>query len=338
MVRHGPILQNNFNTIERFNLTPDDRYLASVPLFSATGTSYTLSTLLRGCAMVLADHFTPEHFCRLIEKERITFTFLIDAMVQDLKDYKGLKSHDLSSLRTGTGGPLSAESMRYIIEDLGASEYTNVYGMSETSNAISRSFYNEPAELRINTNGRPGPGIHVDIVDVDSGENLPVGRIGEIRVSGYTVMAGYYKREDENAKAFDDRGRLCTGDLGELTEDGYVIFRGRVKEMIKPSGFNVSTAEIESFVRTFPGIREAVVVGVPDRRLGEVAYVYVQPEGSAKIDGDELIAHCKAHIAGYKVPRYVEVVSEFPLTSTGKIKKLELKERARESLAPNSAA
>ncbi|MEO8557434.1 MAG: AMP-binding protein [Rhodospirillales bacterium] len=338
MVRHGPILQNNFNTIERFNMTPADRYLTAVPLFSATGTSYTLSTLLCGCAMVIIDRFDAKKFCETVEKEKVTFTFFVDAIVHDLREYPDLKKHDLSSLRTGTGGPLSAESFRFIVEQLGASEFTSVYGMSETSNAICRSYWYEPLELKLRNNGKPVPGVTVHIVDVDSGEELPAGRVGEMCIEGYTVMAGYYKRPEENAKAFDPRGWLHSGDLGELTEDGYVVFRGRVKEMIKPGGFNVATQEIEEFLQSCPGVKQAVVVGVPDPRMGEVAYAYVQPKDGETPVAAEIIARCKQSIAGYKVPRFVEIVAEFPFTSTGKVKKLEMKEMARQKIQSSVAA
>jgi fatty-acyl-CoA synthase len=205
--------------------------------------------------------------------------------------------------------------------------------MSETSNSISRSFWHESLEQKLATNGKPMPGVGVHIVDVDSGEELPAGRTGELRISGYTVMKGYYNRPEENAKAFDTKGRLCTGDLGELTKDGYVVFRGRVKEMIKPGGFNVATLEIEEFLLSCPGVKQAVVVGVPDARLGEVAYAYIQPKDGETPNGDLIIARCKQHIASYKVPRFVEVIDEFPFTSTGKIKKLELKELAKEKIS-----
>lgn len=337
MVRHGPILQNNYNTIERFNMTAADRYLTAVPLFSATGTSYTLSTLLCGAAMVIIDRFDARKFCQTIEQERITFSFFVDAIVHDLREYKDRERHDLSSLRTGTGGPLSGESFRFVVEELGAGEFTNVYGMSETSNAICRSYWHEPLELKLRTNGKPVRGVTVHIVDVDSGEELPAGRTGEMCIEGYTVMAGYYKKPEENAKAFDARGWLHTGDLGELTEDGYVVFRGRVKEMIKPGGFNVATQEIEEFLLSCPGVKQAVVVGVPDPRLGEVAYAYIQPKEGETPSAEDIIARCKDSIAGYKVPRHVEIVSEFPFTSTGKIKKLEMKEMARLKVQPDRA-
>ena len=151
-------------------------------------------------------------------------------------------------------------------------------------------------------------------------------------------MPGYYKRPDENAKTFDNDGWLRTGDLGELDADGYLIYRGRVKEMIKPSGFNVATQEIEEFLQTYPGVRQAVVVGVPDTRLGEVAYAYVEQLAGANISTDALIRYCKNNIASYKAPRYVEFVTEWPLTGSQKIKKLELKARARQSVETQQPA
>ena len=329
MVQHGALLQNNRNTVDRLRLTPEDRFLAPVPLFTATGTGYTLSTLFAGGAFVIGRRFTPESFCRLLQDEKITFTFFVDTMVRDLQDFDGLKAHDYTYLRTGAGGPLSPAGLRWVVDAFGATEMCNVYGMSETSNAIARSWWYEPLELRADTNGLPVEGVSVRIVDAETGDDMPAGSVGEIRVSGYTVMAGYYNRPEETAAAFDAEGWLRTGDLGELTEDGHLIFRGRLKEMIKPSGFNVATLEIEDFVNRYPGVGEAYVVGVPDRRLGEAAFVFLKPRPGRSVDADALIAHCRQHIAGYKVPRHVRIVDAFPMTGSGKVKRLELKEQAR---------
>ncbi|ANK81885.1 MAG: hypothetical protein TEF_14585 [Rhizobiales bacterium NRL2] len=329
MVRHGALLQNNRNTVDRLRLGPDDRFLAPVPLFTATGTGYTLSTLFAGGAFVIGRRFTPESFCRLLQDEKITFTFFVDTMVRDLQDFDALGSYDYTHLRTGAGGPLSPAGLRWVVEAFGADEMCNVYGMSETSNAIARSWWYEPLDLRADTNGLPVEGVSVRIVDAESGVEMPTGSIGEIRVSGYTVMAGYYNRPEENAAAFDEEGWLRTGDLGEMTDDGHLVFRGRLKEMIKPSGFNVATLEIEDFVNRYPGVGEAFVVGVPDRRLGEAAFVFVKPRPGQSVDADALIEHCREHIAGYKVPRHVRIVDAFPMTGSGKVRRLELKEEAR---------
>src|SRR5690606_20909467 len=171
-------------------------------------------------------------------------------------------------------------------------------------------------------------------------EVLPHSPVGEICVSGYTIMKGYYMRPDEDDKTFDAEGWMHTGDLGGLDPVGYLIYRGRVKEMIKPCCFNVATQEIEVFLKTYAGVRQAVVVGVPDARLGEVAYAYIELQDDAHVTEQALIQYCKDNIASYKVPRYVEFVTEWPLTGSQKIKKLELKARAEQTLqarAPQQA-
>lgn len=330
MVRHGALLQNNFNTIARMNLTPADRYLATSPLFSATGTSFTLSPFLAGGCQVLIDGFSAEAFCRTVEAERITQSFFVEPMVHDLMAYGNRGGHDLRTLRTGTGAPLTRASFRWLVQELGCRELTNVYGLSETSNAVCRTFCTDALEHRIDSSGPPMPGVSIRIDDIDSGSPLPAGRVGEIRVKGYTVTAGYYRMPEETAKAIDAGGWLHTGDLGELTADGRLIFRGRIKEMIKPGGFNVATLEIEEFLKSCPGVKAAVVVGVPDPRQGEVGYAFIEAQHGARVEAQAIIAFCRAHIATYKVPAHVEFVSEWPLTPTGKVRKLELKGRARE--------
>jgi len=333
MVRHGALLQNNFNTIARMNLTPADRYLATSPLFSATGTSFTLSPFLAGGCQVLTDGFSAEAFCRAVEAERITQSFFVEPIVHDLMAYEARGRWDLRTLRTGTGAPLTRDAFRWLVETLGCRELTNVYGLSETSNAVCRTFCTEPLDARIASSGPPMPGVSLRIDDVDSGAPLPAGGVGEIRVRGYTVTAGYYRMPEETARAIDADGWLHTGDLGELTADGRLVFRGRIKEMIKPGGFNVATLEIEEFLKSCPGVKEAVVVGVPDARLGEVGYAFVEARPGAALDAPAVVGFCRAHIASYKVPAHVEFVSDWPLTPTGKIRKLELKARAGARLA-----
>ncbi|TMS57362.1 AMP-binding protein [Imbroritus primus] len=333
MVCHGPLLQNNAYAAWCFGFDTKDRYLASVPLFTATGTGYTLALWLSGATMVIdSNPYDVHNFCTIIERERITASFFVDTIVQDLKGYAARDTHDLSSLRVGYGAPLPTASFLWLVNTLGVHDMIGTYGMSETTNAVSRTRYGDPLDKRAHTNGRPCAGVQVRIVDIDTETALPPGKVGEIRVAGYTVMPGYYKRPDENAKTFDAEGWLRTGDLGELDADGYLIYRGRVKEMIKPSGFNVATQEIEEFLQTYPGVRQAVVVGVPDARLGEVAYAYVETLAGADVSAEALIRYCKDNIASYKAPRYVEFVTEWPLTGSQKIKKLELKTRANATL------
>lgn len=329
MVRHAALLQNNFNSIGRMRLNPTDRFLATAPLFSATGTSYTLYTFLAGGAVVLMDGFSPENFCKIVEAERVTGAFLIEPMVYDLQRSPSFSRHDLSSLRTGTGTPLTPKSFRWLIEDLGMTDFTNAYGMSETSNAACRSFWYESTDERVASAGLPLPNVDLAIVDLVSNRPVKAGTVGEIRIRGYTVMAGYHKMEKETADVIDADGWLHTGDLGELRPDGRLMFRGRIKEMIKPGGFNVATLEIENFIKTFPGVREVALVGVPDKRLGEAGYAFIEPEPGVTVDIEAIKGYCREHIATYKIPRDIELISEWPRTGTGKIMRLELKDLAR---------
>jgi fatty-acyl-CoA synthase len=338
MVRHGALLENNFNNAARMRFGPDDRFLASAPLFSATGTSYAIYSFLSGAAIVVGDGFTPESFCQLVERERITATFFVEPMVHDLKNFAGRFAYSLGTLRTGTGSPLSAASFRWIVEELGLSDFTAAYGLSESSNAVVRSDWNEPLEDKIATCGLPMPGIELRIDDLATGSPVGPGLIGEIRIRGFNVMAGYYRMPEQTARAIDAEGWLHTGDLGELRADGRLVYRGRLKEMIKPSGFNVATLEVEEFIKTIAGVREVALVGVPDERTGEAGYAFVELHPGAELDAQRIIAHCRQHIASYKVPREVEFVTEWPRTSTGKLQKLALKERAAKASASAKAS
>ena len=325
---HGALLQNNAYAAECLDLSTADRYLSCVPLFTAPGTSYTLASWLAGAAVVIVDEFDPALFCETIERERITVTFFVDTIVQDLRGFAHLANFDLSSLRTGTGAPLPTASFVWITKMLGVPQLVSVYGMSEASGAVARTRTTDSLAKRSATHGRPVEGVRLRIADVVSNQTLPSNTVGEICVAGETVMSGYYKPTEEDRRSVDAEGWFHSGDLGELDADGYLVYRGRVKEMIKPGGFNVATQEIEVFLKTWPGVREAVVVGVPDARLGEVPYAFVEPAPGKTVDAEALRAYCKAHVASYKVPRYFEFVDDWPVASGCRIRKPELRMRA----------
>ncbi|MGO4396524.1 AMP-binding protein, partial [Variovorax sp. M-6] len=192
-VCHGALLQNNWQTVSRMHLTPADRYLSCVPLFSATGTGYTLSMLMAGAAIVIVDRFEPRSFCELVERERITVGFFVDTIVQDLMAFEERARYDLSSLRTGTGAPLSRSSFLWATHTLGVPELVGVFGMSETSNAVCRVDCGDSLAKRSGTNGRPVEGVAIRIADVESNETLASGTVGEICIAGYVLMKGYYK-------------------------------------------------------------------------------------------------------------------------------------------------
>jgi fatty-acyl-CoA synthase len=328
MQRHGALLRNNAYAAECLALSSADRYLSCVPLFTAPGTSYTLAGWLAGAAVVILDEFDPAVFCETVERERITVTFFVDTIVQDLRGFPHVANYDLTSLRTGTGAPLPTASFLWITKMLGVPQLVSVYGMSEASGAVARTRTTDTLVKRSTTHGRPVEGVRLRIADVVTNLTLPSNVVGEICVAGDTVMPGYYKQTDADDRLVDADGWIHTGDLGELDVDGFLIYRGRVKDMIKPGGFNVATQEIEVFLRTWPGVREAVVVGVPDERLGEVPYAFIEAVPGKTVDPEALRAYCKAHVASYKVPRYFEFVEEWPAASGCRIRKPELRMRA----------
>ncbi|MGO4395163.1 AMP-binding protein, partial [Variovorax sp. M-6] len=193
MVCHGPLLQNNYFASGCLALTPADRYLSCVPLFSATGTFYTLATWFAGASMVIVDQFEPRLFCETVERERITLSFFVETIVQDLRAFPDIGRYDLSSLRTGTGAPLPTDSFLWLTHVVGVPQLVSAYGMSETSNAVVRTRCSDPLAKRSGTNGRPVEGVAIRIADVESNETLASGTVGEICIAGYVLMKGYYK-------------------------------------------------------------------------------------------------------------------------------------------------
>lgn len=328
MVRHGPLLQNNFNSGLRVQVSAADAYLLSVPSFSASGVANHVGCLVHGAKLVLMERFSAEEFCRLAERERASMAFFADPLVYDLQRFPRRSEFDLSSLRTGSGGPLSEASFDFLCQELGLGEMVHTYGMSETSNAVCRGDNRASFEERRRSAGRPLPGVRVRIVDPATGTEVPPGGEGEICVGGYTVMAGYYDKPEDTAAMIDADGFLHTGDLGRFNSAGELVFLGRLKDVIKPGGFNVATSEIEAFLLTHPAIAQAAVIGLPDARLGEVPCAFVECRAGAALAEAELIEWCRRSIASYKVPRHVLFVSEWPLTGTHKIRKNLLKEMA----------
>jgi fatty-acyl-CoA synthase len=202
-----------------------------------------------------------------------------------------------------------------------------VYGATETYGNCAVTDAGDPLELRLTTQGLPLPGTRIDVVDPETGRALPPGEVGEFRVKGY-LTPGYYRDAEQTRAAFDAAGRFVTGDLGLLGEDGRVRFRGRLKEMIKTSGANVAPLEVEAILLTHPAVKQAYVVGVPDRERGEVGVAAVELQVGATATAEALAAFCRERLASYKVPaRFVfRTAEQFPRTATGKVQKPRLRE------------
>lgn len=210
-------------------------------------------------------------------------------------------------------------------------EVSICYGMTETSPVSTQTRRDDSLDRRVSTVGRVGPHLEIKIVDPSTGATLPRGEAGEFCTKGYSVMLGYWDQPDKTAEAIDPEGWMHTGDIGEMDDAGYVRITGRIKDMVIRGGENVYPREIEEFLYTHPDILDAQVIGVPDAKYGEELMVWVQMrEGADDLDADSVRAFCTGKLAHYKIPRYVHVVDEFPMTVTGKVRKIAMREQAIE--------
>jgi fatty-acyl-CoA synthase len=249
-----------------------------------------------------------------------------------LRNHEDLHKRSRASLKKGwTAG--TPTILRMVAEDIGIRNVCSLYGLSEGSpNVCITHWQNDSYEKRIGTMGRPQPGTEVRITDPANDHTLPRGERGEICVRGWTVMKGYYNNPEDTARAIDSEGWLHTGDAGYITEDGYLVWTGRLKDVIKVGGENVSAVEVEHLLCTHPKIVSAAVVGVPDDRFQEVGLAFVQLKSGEVLTEREVIDYCKQKVAIFKVPKYVRFVESFQTTGSGKIQKFLLKQQAIKEL------
>jgi len=318
---------------ELFALDENSRFLNVVPFFGNIGMSnHAIPLLDGGCLVITEPRFDPKEVLELIEKEKITHTIFVPAMLIDILNYPEVDKYDLSSIKRieCSGAPVPRELIKKTREKLGIS-LMNAYGLSEASGLSTWVPYGDTPDHVERTVGLPLPHSELAILDVATDEILPPGRQGEICTRevfpGSQHMKGYYRQPELMREVIRD-GWLHSGDLGHMDEDGYVYITGRVKEMFIVGGFNVSPPEIENFLLTHPSIENASVVGVPDERLGEVGAAFIKSKRGHKLTKDEVIEFCQGRIADIKVPRYVFFVEEFPLTPQGKVQKFKLREQA----------
>jgi fatty-acyl-CoA synthase len=282
--------------------------------------------------------FKPADALDLVERYGVTVLYGVPTMfVLELETYRrGRKdgtAYDVSSLRTGimAGAPCPIEVMKGTMSELGCNVCI-AYGLTEASPVITMTRFDDPVERRVETVGRALDGIDVRIVD-DDRRSLPTGETGELACRGYNVMLGYYKLPEKTAEAIDEQGWLYSGDLATLDGEGYVRIVGRKKDMLITGGFNVYPAEIEEYLFTHPRVQNVSVVGVDDDVMGEVAAAYIIPRGGEPLDPQEIVDYCVGEIANFKVPRYVVIADDLPMTQSGKVQKFRLREMAREALA-----
>jgi fatty-acyl-CoA synthase len=325
---HFNIVNNARFCAKAMALSPDDKLCIPVPLYHCFGMVLgVLCCVTSGATMVFpGEGFDAGETLKTLAKHRCTALHgvptMFNAMLQDL----GFAQHDLSSLRTGimAGAPCPIELMRKVIAQMHMRQITIGYGMTETSPISFQSSLDDSVERRVSTVGRVQPHLEVKIVDT-AGRIVPVGEPGELCTRGYAVMRGYWQDEERTRESIDAAGWMHSGDLATLDAAGYCNIVGRVKDMLIRGGENVYPREIEEYLMRHPRIADVQVFGVPDAKYGEEVCAWVITRTGQALSEDEVREFCRGQIAHYKVPRYVRVVPEFPLTATGKPQKFEMR-------------
>lgn len=320
------MVENMWRIGERMHLTPEDTLWLAVSLFWSFGCVNALFSLMtHGGTIVLQREFDAGEALSLIERERCTVFYGTPNMSLALWEHPDRPRRDLATLRTGITIGTPDQVQRIV--DLGVAGICNVYGLTEAYGNSAAGDANDPLETRLNNCGRPLDDVEMRIVDPETRAVLPPGETGEIIIRGF-LTPGYLDDPERTAEAFDEDGFLLTGDLGLFDADGYLVFRGRLKEMVKTGGINVAPAEVEAVLMRHPDIDEVYVTGIADSRLDEALAAVIIPRAGAMPNENDLIAYCRAQLAAYKVPRLYRFVArgDLPLTSTGKLQKNRLPE------------
>jgi fatty-acyl-CoA synthase len=315
---HDNMLRDALAAGTRIGIRPEDRYFNCRPFFHVAGSTLSaLMALTAGATLVTLPTFEAGPALEMLERERCTLISGNDTIFQMLMGHEDFPKRKLS-LRGGwaAAGP---QTMRQIIDVLGAKHICAAYGLSEASPNVVMSDWRDAEDLRINGLARPHDGVELRIVE------------NEIQVRGWNVMKGYYNNPEANAKAFTADGWLRTGDLGELVQDGRLRMVGRLKDVFRVGGENVAPAEVEEVLLAHPAVETAQVIGVPDPRLGEVPAAYVTLKAGRSANEEELVLWVRQRVANFRVPRYLRIVADFEaigMTASGKVQKAKLREHA----------
>jgi len=330
---HRNILNNGFFVTEVLNLGPRDRLCIPVPFYHCFGMVLgNLGCTTHAATMVIpASGFDPGLTLAAIDREACTGVYGVPSMFIAMLNHPDFASTDLSSLRTGimAGSVCPVELMKRCVAEMNMTEIAIAYGMTETSPVSCQTLIDDDLERRTASIGRAHPHVEIKIVDPGTGDIVERGRPGEFCTRGYLVMLGYWRDEQKTRQVIDADGWMRTGDLAVMRDDGYCNIVGRLDDMVIRGGENVYPREIEEFLYTHPDIDEAQVIGVPDEKYGEeiCAWIRMKP-GQPPLDADAVRAFATGKLAHYKIPRYIHVVDEFPMTVTGKIRKVDMREQS----------
>lgn len=333
---HHNILNNAYFIGIRMNYTDKDRVCIPVPFYHCFGMVIgNLCCTAHGATMVIPnDSFDATKTLEAVERERCTSLYGVPTMF--ISELYTLDRHpyDLSSLRTGVmaGALCPPEIMKRVKEQMNMHEITICYGMTETSPVSTQTRIGVPFEKQIHSVGTIQDHIEIKIINPETKVIVPRGESGELCTRGYSVMLKYWNSPQATAQVIDEQRWMHSGDLAMMDEDGYIHISGRIKDLIIRGGENISPKEIEDFLYTYEGVMDAQVIGVPSKKFGEEVMAWIKPNEGVTLTEEELRNFCKDRIAHYKVPRYWKFVNEFPMTISGKIRKVEMREIAAEEL------
>lgn len=330
---HHNILNNGYSIGEQLGYTEHDRVVIPVPFYHCFGMVIgNLAALSHGAATIIPGRaFTPGSALEAVQDFGGTSLYGVPTMFIAELALADFASYDLSTLRTGVmaGSLCPIEVMNRVITEMNMTDVAICYGMTETSPVSTMTRSVDTMTQRTETVGRTMPNLESRVVDPVTGEVLERGGIGELCTRGYAVMQGYWNQPDKTAEAIDADGWMHTGDLARMDDGGYIVIEGRIKDMVIRGGENVYPREIEEFLYTHPDIQDVQVIGVPDAKYGEelMACVILKP-GAEPMDAASLADFCRGKLAHYKIPRYVEVRDSFPMTVSGKIRKVDMRQEA----------
>ena len=340
---HHNILNNGFFVGEGCRYTEHDRICIPVPLYHCFGMVMgNLGAITHGACVVYPEAaFDPGATLRAIAAEHCTSLYGVPTMFIAQLGHPDFDATVFDSLRTGlmAGSPCPVEVMKQVTSRMHMPQVGIAYGMTETSPVSTQTATDDTLDRRTGTVGSVHPHVEVKIVDPDTGRVVPRGATGEFCTRGYSVMLGYWMEPGKTADTIDRAGWMHTGDLATMDDDGYVNIVGRIKDMIIRGGENVYPREVEEFLYSHPDIADVQVIGVPDAKYGEEIMAWVTlREGGSPISADDLRAYCQGNIAHYKIPRYVKIAEAFPMTVTGKVRKIEMREISIGELGLEAAA
>jgi fatty-acyl-CoA synthase len=333
---HHNILNNGFFVGHLLGYGKEDRVCVPVPFYHCFGMVMgNIGATSNGATIVVpAPAFDPAATLEAVQQERCTSLYGVPTMFIAELGLEDFARYDLSSLRTGimAGSPCPVEVMKRVVAEMNMAEVTIMYGMTETSPVSTMTRRSDDLERRVSTVGTVMPHVEVQILDPSSGLTLPAGAAGELCTRGYSVMLGYWDAPGQTSEAIDGAGWMHTGDLATMDDEGYVAIVGRIKDMVIRGGENIYPREVEEFLYGHPSIADVQVIGVPDEKYGEELMAWVRLKPGTSLTIEELREFCSGRLAHYKIPRYLHVTDEFPMTVTGKVRKVEMRERAAELL------